>query len=98
MHPILKCCSFYCSGLCVVGIFFFVILLIMEVTKSPFLGENQMDGGKTPNYSKRVLSLGVCIGIFAVCFIGCFFGIRSGLKKEAEEKERLEREFEASLA
>ena len=75
MHPIMKCCSIYCSGLCFVGIFFFAILAIMQATKSPFLGENQLENGE-PEYKSRVTAICICIGCFLVCGILCCFGLK----------------------
>ena len=37
MNPICKCCLYYCSGVMLVGIVFFGILILMHATGSEYL-------------------------------------------------------------
>ena len=54
---LLTCCGYYCSFSSLIGVFFFVVLAIMEVRKNPFLGEHyhksfdyvKRDDGTTPS-------------------------------------------------
>ena len=45
MHPLLSCCAYYCSGVAIVGIFFYGILLIMLATESRYLKQEDSSFG-----------------------------------------------------
>ena len=37
MHPLFTCCGIYCPMLMFVGLYFFVVMIILEATESPYL-------------------------------------------------------------
>ena len=80
MHPIAKCCGFYCSCLMVMGVIFFAILAVLEASKNPFLNRHHPEES-----GKRVFSLIMAIVINIVCFIGCATCVFVGIKKEEKD-------------
>ena len=37
MNPIRKCCGYYCAFVMFIGIFFYIILIILELTHNQFV-------------------------------------------------------------
>lgn len=62
MGPVALFCGFYCAGILLVGIIFYLILIVMEVSKSPYLTEHQ----SAQNQNDTVSALGICIAVSAL--------------------------------
>ena len=58
MNPFINCCLWYCSGVMIVGIAFFAVLLIMLATESRYL---KPDEGYT--YSDHMRAVGIAMGV-----------------------------------
>ena len=61
MHPVLKCCGYYCSFLMLVGFFFFLIMLAMEATDSPYLSDFQAKSDST--FQTKFTEIGKCLAV-----------------------------------
>ena len=60
MNPFIKCCGYYCAMLMCVALYFFVVLIILEQTKSPFMHDFQ-----EPNddYHSKTIAMAIAIGV-----------------------------------
>jgi hypothetical protein len=59
MNPIANCCLYYCSGVMLIGIIFFGILMIMHATGSAYL---KPENGKN---SDQIAPLGIAMAVNA---------------------------------
>ena len=82
MHPVAKCCSFYCSCVMVSGILFFSILAVMESNHNMFLTH----GKSQDEIDEKVSALYITMGVQALCLVGCIVQIVVGTRKEREEE------------
>mmetsp|Transcript_26684 Transcript_26684/g.30813 ORF Transcript_26684/g.30813 Transcript_26684/m.30813 type:complete len:98 (-) Transcript_26684:74-367(-) len=70
MHPLASCCLYYCSGMMVIGLFFFAVLFIMIETDSNKLAPTK-DGTK----ADLVKTVAIAAGINVVCLFFCVITI-----------------------
>ena len=91
------CCGFYCAMTSLVGIYFFLILAIMEFKGNAYLNQivqNVEEGDeKNPTYRKLDMnSKGLAFLIVMVIQVAftalCYWCGTSSLKEEAEAEER----------
>ena len=57
MNPLLKCCLYYCSGIMIVGIGFFGVLIVMLATHSRYLKP------KDAEFSDHVQAVGIAMAV-----------------------------------
>ena len=90
MSAFLTCCGFYCAFTALVGIYFFIVLAIMEARKNPFL---TFEYNKPPtDYGPKVTAFVVVACIEAVLMVGCFF-----CGKWSMDGDRKKAEFEQEM-
>ena len=70
MSAFATCCGFYCAMTALVGIYFFIILAIMEWRKNPFL---TYEFNKPPqDYEVKATAFMILAGIEAALAVLCF--------------------------
>ena len=82
MNQGLKCCGYYCSCLMIFGMLFFLILIIMQVNRNPFL--TSKDPEET---SDRISALAIAMGINLVCLFNCIMCLKVNDKKDKLKRE-----------
>ena len=94
MHPIAKCCGYYCSCILVVSIIFFGILIALLESGNMWLVRNF----NTPDgISERVDSLVLAIIVNGICAALCILCIVIGRVREGKLKSDDEDEFDIQL-
>ena len=58
MNPLASCCLYYCSGVMIVGIAFFGVLLAMLATNSEYL-----EPTKPATYEDHMQAVGIAMGV-----------------------------------
>ena len=61
MNGILKCCGYYCAFLMIVALYFFVVVIILELKRSPFMGELQ--GGEKSDWTAKTNAMAIAIAV-----------------------------------
>ena len=86
MHPILKCCGYYCSCLAAVSILFYGILLGLVNSENPYLvgaqSEHEIEEKMSALWIAMIVN-GVCFGLCVVCLLV------GAVQERVEEKKRL---------
>ena len=82
MNPLIKCCGYYCSCLCVVGIIVFALLAIMEANMNPVLARIAPE----ESTDRRNALIIACV-VNAVCATMILVSIHVLGKKEAGKTE-----------
>jgi hypothetical protein len=59
MNPICTFCGYYCAFIAFIGIFFFILLIAMEATKSPFLAAFF----ESSDYNGQIAAMALAIGV-----------------------------------
>ena len=59
MNPLANCCLWYCSGIMIVGIAFFAVLLIMLKTESKYLKPKDHNA----SYDDHALAVGIAMAV-----------------------------------
>ena len=70
MSAFATCCGFYCAMTALVGIYFFIVLAIMEWRKNPFLTYEY--NKPQQEYKSKMTAFFIVAGIEVVLCIGCF--------------------------
>ena len=58
MNPLFSCCAYYCSGIAIVGIFFYAVLLVFLATNNKYLLFEE-----EKHKSDRITAVGIAIGV-----------------------------------
>lgn len=70
MSQILRCCSYYCLALALLGAIFFAILYGFELSKNEYLIETFQDGRvKKTQLASMLIVIGLNVGLFLFCLI-----------------------------
>lgn len=92
MNPIRKCCGYYCALTMLIGIFFYAIIIILELTNNQFvfnkmqpLSDEKMTGKTYKDIKElqedqvpdKVLSIGIAIAVSQHCSLISFIAQRS---------------------
>lgn len=80
MHPIVKCCGYYCSCILVLSLAFFGILIGLIESHNPWLTKEFRHDIDT-----RTSALILAIIVNAICFVGCVACIMVGRCQEQRE-------------
>ena len=70
-NGLFKCCVYYCSGIMIVGIAFFSVLMIMLKTDSLYLKPKPDDTGARATYNDHFKAVLIATIMNAVCASGC---------------------------
>ena len=92
MSAFVTCCGFYCAFTALVGIYFFIVLAIMEWRKNPFLTYEYNDPPQ--DYKTKMTAFFIVAVIEIVLCIGCFFCGKASLDSDRKAAE-LEQELKA---
>ena len=90
MSAFLTCCGFYCAFTALVGIYFFIVIGIMEYRHNPFLAY-EYNSPKT-DFQTKYVAFFIVAGIEIVLCVGCFICGRSSMESD---RKRAEMENEA---
>ena len=92
MSAFLTCCGFYCAFTSLVGIYFFIVIAIMEYRKNPFLTYEY--NVPKQDYANKYTAFFIVAAIEVVLCIGCFICGRSSMESDRKKAE-LENELKA---
>ena len=92
MSAFLTCCGFYCAFTSLVGIYFFIVLAIMEYRKNPFLAYEY--NAPHTDWQGKYTAFLIVAAIEVVLCIGCFICGRSSMESDRKKAE-LENEAKA---
>ncbi len=67
MHPIVKCCGYYCACLAILGVVFFSILIALVHDANPFLVRHQDEAERRD----KIEALVIAIVANSICFVLC---------------------------
>lgn len=81
MHPIAKCCGYYCSCILVVSIVFFGILIGLIKSHNPWLTKEF-----SHDIDTRVDAIIIAIIVNSVCFFMCLACVVVGTCQEIKQK------------
>ena len=85
MSAFLTCCGFYCSFTALIGIYFFIVLGIMEWRKNPFL---TYEYNHPPmDYKAKMSAFFIVAAIEVVLCILCFLCGRSSMESDRKKAE-----------
>ena len=59
MNPLFSCCAYYCTGVAIVGIFFYGVILIMLATESRYLEPEDPSEG----FGDRITAVAIAMGV-----------------------------------
>ena len=68
MNPLFACCAYYCTGVAIVGIFFYSVLIIFLVNNNKYLlfdSDNSKDD--------KIKAVGIAIGVIFTSIIYCLY-------------------------
>lgn len=98
MHAMRKCCGYYCAMIAVVGIFFYLVIAVMEYRRNQFVlyklqfpedkDWSQLNASEVTTEvnkiadSKFIATL-IAAGLNVLCVIGCILQVKIGEKNEA---------------
>ena len=86
MSAFLTCCGFYCAFTALVGVYFFIVLAIMEWRQNPFL---TFEYNKPPtDYNPKRNAFFVVAAIEVVLCIGCFMCGRWSMESDRLKAEQ----------
>ena len=63
MNPICKCCGYYCAFLMIIGLYFFGIMIALEKTGSPYLGDFQLGSKATYEQMRREMGWALLVSL-----------------------------------
>jgi uncharacterized membrane protein (DUF485 family) len=92
MHPILKCCGYYCSCILVASLAFFGILIALISTHNPWLTREFRHDTES-----RVTALIIAIIVNAICFVLCVGCVMFSRMQDAKEAARIKEEEEGGM-
>ena len=61
MNAFAKCCLYYCSGVMIVGIAFYSVILIMLATESRYLKPENVKEGYQPTFKDHMQAVGIAM-------------------------------------
>ena len=94
MNPVLKCCGYYCTFLMIVGIFFFGVMIALEATESPYLGDFQMGSESSYTTMTRECAWALLINIAGIiCCMACTIA-QDRKPHEEDDEEDIQAEVE----
>ena len=93
MHPILKCCGYYCACLTIMGIIFFAIMIGVVANENPYLVKGQTED----QISEKITALVIAIVVNGICFVLCVACVCVG-KMQEDKMARLEEENEKNIS
>ncbi|CAI2382977.1 unnamed protein product [Moneuplotes crassus] len=86
MNPLFSCCAYYCTGVSIVGIFFYSVILIFLATNNQYLLFQEED-----KKTDRMIAVGIAMGLQAVCIVGyctCLYFTKGKGEDEVQQRER----------
>jgi len=91
MGVLKTCCGFYCAMTSLVGIYFFLVLAVMEIRKNPYVtqiiqNQESKDVEKIDTGNKAIAFF-ILAGIELIFAVACYICGASSLKSAAEEEE-----------
>ncbi len=67
MNPVFTCCAYYCSGVAIVGIFFYAVILAFLATNNEYLLFQEHDK-RNDRMTAVGIAMGVCIHTLNLSF------------------------------
>ena len=92
MHPLMKCCGYYCTCVIFFSFFFFGILIFLIKQGNWWLIRDFPHDTES-----KVSALTTAIVVNIICFISCVACLKYNAIKEEEERKRAERDEDDNL-
>ena len=92
MHPIMKCCGYYCSCVIVFSFAFYGILIYLISSRNWWIIRDFPD-----DTDSKVQAITIAMVVNAVCLVGCVGCLKYNAAKEEEERIRAERDEDDNI-
>ena len=92
MSAFLTCCGFYCAFTALIGVYFFIVIAIMEARKNPYLTYEY--NSPAQGYHDKMVAFLIVAAIEVVLCVLCFWCGRSSMESDRKKAE-MEQEMKA---